>query len=210
MTARLLAFGAQAQPLETLIASLSDTLPNTLAETPISAPLAPAVDDQPGFDDLPLAAGGDDAPADTRPHPIADWPAFDYDYATASNALKRYLARELAVYQGLGFELPDAYQVLAAEDASQADGQRVQKLADNKWIGDLLLVLVDMYGEETSASLTNGRIIALLAALRHAGLNDEAENLAVEVLLHAAGRLSLADPTALLSPPSSGTELVLP
>ena len=100
--------------------------------------------------------------------------------------------------------------MLAAEDASQADGQRVQKLADNKWIGDLLLVLVDMYGEETSASLTNGRIIALLAALRHAGLNDEAENLAVEVLLHAAGRLSLADPTALLSPPSSGTELVLP
>ena len=210
MTARLLAFGAQAQPLETLIASLSDTLPNTLPETPISAPLAPAVDDQPGFDDLPLAAGGDDAPADTRPHPIADWPAFDNDYATASNALKRYLARELAVYQGLGFELPDAYQVLAAEDASQADGQRVQKLADNKWIGDLLLVLVDMYGEETSASLTNGRIIALLAALRQAGLNDEAENLAVEVLLHAAGRLSLADPTALLSPPSSGTELVLP
>ena len=210
MTARLLAFGAQAQPLEILIASLSDTLPNTLPETPISAPLAPAVDDQPGFDDLPLAAGGDDAPADTRPHPIADWTAFDNDYATASNALKRYLARELAVYQGLGFELPDAYQVLAAEDASQADGQRVQKLADNKWIGDLLLALVDMYGEETSASLTNSRIIALLAALRQAGLNDEAENLAVEVLLHAAGRLSLADPTALLSPPSSGTELVLP
>ena len=210
MTARLLAFGAQAQPLETLIASLSDTLPNTLPETPISAPLAPAVDDQPGFDNLPLAAGGDDAPADTRPHPIADWPAFDNDYATASNALKRYLARELAVYQGLGFELPDAYQGLAAEDASQADGQRVQKLADNKWIGDLLLALVDMYGEETSESLTNGRIITLLAALRQAGLNDEAENLAVEVLLHAAGRLSLADPTALLSPPSSGTGLVLP
>ena len=118
----------------------------------------------------------------------------DNDYATASNALKRYLARELAVYQGLGFELPDAYQGLAAEDASQADGQRVQKLADNKWIGDLLLALVDMYGEETSESLTNGRIITLLAALRQAGLNDEAENLAVEVLLHAAGRLSLADP----------------
>ncbi len=174
------------------------------------APLEPAADNQASIDDLPLAAGGDDAPADTRQHPIADWLAFDNDYATASEALKRYLLRELAVYQGLGFELPDAYQVLAAEDASQADGQRVQKLADNKWIGDLLLALVDMYGEETSASLTNSRIIALLAALRQAGLNDEAENLAVEVLLHAAGRLSLADPTALLSPPSSGTELVLP
>ena len=49
----------------------------------------------------------------------------------------------------------------------------------------------------------------LLAALRQAGLNGEAENLAVEVLLHAAGRLSLADPAALVSPPSSGTELVL-
>jgi len=214
MTGRLLAFGAQAQPLETLIASLSDTLPNRLPnglpEAPISAPSEPNGDNRSGFDELPLAAGGDDAPADTRPHPIADWPTFDNDYATASNALKAYLARELAVYQGLGFELPAAYQTLGAEDASQADGQRVQKLADNKWIGDLLLALVDMYGEETLASLTNGRVVTLLAALRQAGLNDEAEALAAELLLNAAGRLSLTDPTALLSPPSSATELVLP
>ena len=210
MTGRLLAFGAQAQPLETLITSLSDTLPNGLPEAPISAPSEPNVDNRSGFDELPLAAGGDDGPADTRPHPIADWPVFDNDYATASNALKAYLARELAVYQGLGFELPAAYQTLGAEDASQADGQRVQKLADNKWIGDLLLALVDMYGEETSASLTNGRVVTLLAALRQAGLNDEAEALAAELLLNAAGRLSLTDPTALLSPPSSATELVLP
>ena len=210
MTARLLAFGTQAQPLENLIASLSETLPNTLPEAPISAAPEPAINNRPGFGDLPLVAGGDDAPADTRPHPIADWQAFDNDYATASNALKTYLARELAVYQGLGFELPDAYQALAAEGASQTDGQRVQKLADNKWIGDLLLALVDMYGEETSASLSNGRIVTLLAALRQAGLNDEADNLAAELLLNAAGRLSLTDPTALLSSPLSESQSVLP
>jgi hypothetical protein len=203
---RLLAFGAQAQPLENLIASLSDALP----DTPISAPTDPAINDQSGFNDLPVAAGGDDAPADTRPHPIADWEKFAADYAAASPALKTYLTRELAVYQGLGFEFPDAYQALGAADAAQADSQRVQKLADNKWIGDLLLALVDMYGEETAASLTNPRMIALLAALRQAYLHQEAENLAAELLLNAAGRLSLTDPTALLASPAAGTELVTP
>ena len=157
-----------------------------------------------------MAAGGDDAPADTRPHPIADWEKFAADYAAASPALKTYLTRELAVYQGLGFEFPDAYQALGAADAAQADSQRVQKLADNKWIGDLLLALVDMYGEETAASLTNPRMIALLAALRQAYLHQEAENLAAELLLNAAGRLSLTDPTALLASPAAGTELVTP
>jgi hypothetical protein len=67
-----------------------------------------------------------------------------------------------------------------------------------------------MYGEETAASLTNPRMIALLAALRQAYLHQEAENLAAELLLNAASRLSLADPTALLAPPAAGTELVTP
>ncbi len=71
----------------------------------------------------------------------------------------------------------------------------MQKLAENKWIGDLLLALVDMYGAKRDATLENSDIVTLLAALRQAGLYEEADALAAELMVQAAGRLSLADPT---------------
>ncbi len=128
MTARLLGFGDEVQPLENLIAALPDALPDApldgFADNPfdnefennVGPDFSTDFDNQSGFDDLPMAEGDMlDALADTRPHPIADWQIFEADYATASHALKTYLARELAVYQGLGFELPEAYRACSRQ-----------------------------------------------------------------------------------------------
>ena len=120
------------------------------------------------------------------------------------------MARELAVYQGLGFELPEAYRIADNADAPSVDAQRMQKLAENKWIGDLLLALVDMYGAKRDATLENSDIVTLLAALRQAGLYEEADALAAELMVQAAGRLSLADPSALWVAPPVDAQLVLP
>ena len=132
------------------------------------------------------------------------------DAAAASNALKSYLARELAVYQGLGFELPEPYRIADNANASAADRQRLQKLANNKWIGDLLLALVDTYGANNAAQLENIEIINLLATLRGVGLYKEADELAAELMLQAAGRLSLTDPSALWVAPPVDKQLILP
>ena len=222
-TARLLSFGDEAQPLENLIAALPDVLPDAplegIVENPfdnnfendVGADVGIDFGNESGFHDLPLVKSGMlDLPADTRPHPIADWQIFGAEYAAASNALKSYLARELAVYQGLGFELPEPYRIADNANASAADRQRLQKLANNKWIGDLLLALVDTYGANNAAQLENIEIINLLATLRGVGLYKEADELAAELMLQAAGRLSLTDPSALWVAPPVDKQLILP
>jgi hypothetical protein len=140
-------------------------------------------------------------PTDMRPPPIADWQAFEAQHAAAPAPLRAYLTRELAIYEGLGFTIPAAYSVMAQDGALDADALRIQKLADNKWVGDLLLALVDLYGEENSATLENAELVALLGYLRAAGLDEVAAALAEEILLDAAGRLSLVAPSAFIAPP---------
>lgn len=210
--ARLLRFGDDARPLENLIASLPDIGAVLDGETQASGEAVPVEkgvgsNSQTSFDNAPFgetvfeetpfdAGGAEQAPADTRPHPIADWSVFEAQYAVAAPAHKAYLARELAIYEGLGFELPEALRVGSSE--LDADAQRIQKLADNKWVGDLLLALVDLYGEENATTLENTEIVALLGLLRAAGLGPVAEDMAGELLLVAAGRLSLAEPLALI------------
>jgi len=210
--ARLLRFGDDARPLENLIASLPDMGAVLDGETQALGEAAPvekgvgsnsqtsfdnALFGETVFEETPFDAGGaEQAPADTRPHPIADWSVFEAQYAVAAPAHKAYLARELAIYEGLGFELPEALRVGSSE--LDADAQRIQKLADNKWVGDLLLALVDLYGEENATTLENTEIVALLGLLRAAGLGQVAEDMAGELLLVAAGRLSLAEPLALI------------
>ena len=203
---RLLNLGAPAQAMENLIAALPDTsssdtiLQATQIDEATNAPNA-GFANEPGFNDLPFAADGDEgAPADTRPHPIVDWQVFEAEHAAASPALKAYLTRELAVYEGLGFELPAAYRI-QKPDALDSDLQRVQKLAENKWVGDLLLALVDKYGAQKPTEVAADKIVALLAAMRQADLHQQAEDLATEFLLNAAGQLSLADPAAFLAAP---------
>ena len=76
----------------------------------------------------------------------------------------------------------------------------MRKLADNKWVGDLLLALVDSYGEKSTKTIENSEIVSLLSNLRRADLRAEADNLAEELLLTAAGRLSLFEPSAFSAP----------
>ncbi|MDB2649233.1 hypothetical protein N9Y94_03380, partial [Alphaproteobacteria bacterium] len=115
--------------------------------------------------------------------------------------LRAYLTRELAIYEGLGFTIPAAYLVAAQDGALDADALRIQKLADNKWVGDLLLALVDLYGEENSATLEDTELVALLGYLRAAELDAVAAALAEEILLDAAGRLSLVAPSSFIASP---------
>ena len=67
-----------------------------------------------------------------------------------------------------------------------------------------------MYGAKRDATLENSDIVTLLAALRQAGLYEEADALAAELMVQAAGRLSLADPSALWVAPPVDAQLVLP
>ena len=188
---RLVQFGDAPQTLGDLIASLpGDEIfggtPDKIIE-PINEP-----------ENLGTA---ENEPTDMRPPPIADWQAFEAQYAAAPAPLRAYLTRELAIYEGLGFTIPAAYSVVAQDGAVVADALRIQKLADNKWVGDLLLALVDLYGEENSATLENAELVALLGYLRAAELDAVAAALAEEILLDAAGRLSLVAPSAFIAPP---------
>jgi hypothetical protein len=188
---RLVQFGDAPQTLGDLIASLpGDEIfggtPDEIIE-PINAP-----------ENLGTA---ENEPTDMRPPPIADRQAFEAQYAAAPAPLRAYLTRELAIYEGLGFTIPAAYSVVAQDGAVVADALRIQKLADNKWVGDLLLALVDLYGEENSATLENAELVALLGYLRAAELDAVAAALAEEILLDAAGRLSLVAPSAFIAPP---------
>ena len=188
---RLVQFGDAPQTLGDLIASLpGDEIfggtPDEIIE-PINEP-----------ENLGTA---ENEPTDMRPPPIADWQAFEAQYAAAPAPLRAYLTRELAIYEGLGFTIPAAYSVVAQDGAVVADALRIQKLADNKWVGDLLLALVDLYGEENSATLENAELVALLGYLRAAELDAVAAALAEEILLDAAGRLSLVAPSAFIAPP---------
>jgi hypothetical protein len=186
MAERILQFGDMPQTLGDLIAALAD---------------------EPIFDEaLSGDTDGSDISdvteiADTRPHPIADWQAFEAQYGAATPALRAYLTRELAVYEGLGFDIPAAYSAAPSDGALDADALRIQKLADNKWVGDLVLALVDLYGEENAATLENAELVALLGYLRTAALDAPATALAEEILLAAAGRLSLIEPSAFIAPP---------
>lgn len=188
---RLVQFGDAPQTLGDLIASLpGDEIfggtPDEIIE-PINEP-----------ENLGTA---ENEPTDMRPPPIADWQAFEAQYAAAPAPLRAYLTRELAIYEGLGFTIPAAYSVVAQDGALDADALRIQKLADNKWVGDLLLALVDLYGEENSATLEDAELVALLGYLRAAELDAVAAALAEEILLDAAGRLSLVAPSAFIAPP---------
>ncbi len=160
-----------------------------------------------GFAALPDAS--DTLPADTRPHPISDWQAFEAQYESANAALQRYLNRELAVYQGLGFEVAAGFRPAQLESEPATDTaaftaeQRLSKLADNKWIGDLLLGFIADYADRAADEMSEQDIIKLLSYLRRAGLEATAEELGAEILHHAAARLAIIAPQSLALPARS-------
>mgnify|MGYP001092574197 FL=1 len=72
-------------------------------------------------------------------------------------------------------------KAFALEEPS-ARAQRWLKLASDKWIGDLILAITADMAEQPAAQWTRQDIIAVLMALRQAGLNQEAIALARELL----------------------------
>ncbi|MGC6534456.1 MAG: hypothetical protein ACON4V_02780, partial [Parvibaculales bacterium] len=210
---RLLDFGKADTQIEDLLASLS--LPNALQSgdgafgatasgAAASANTLPAQDGDASVENLPPL----DAPqpvfeAEESPpqrlHPIADFAAYEAAYAAASPAEKAFMARELAVYHGLQYDLSAALLAvlpLAEGDAAQA---RFANLADKQWTGDLLLALVAQYGVQAADDLSAQDIVTLLQALRQAGLEEPADRLGREVLSHAAATLALAAPQSFVA-----------
>ncbi len=143
--------------------------------------------------------------ADARSHPLADVADFEARLAIAIPPLADFMRRELAIYHGLDYALPPS--LLAALALPETDGERarIAKLADKKWIGDLLLTLVANYGETAPRSYRPTDIVLILQSLRQAGLSDLADELAVDMLVYAAAELSLAAPDAFIRAPLQGS-----
>ena len=142
-----------------------------------------------------------DTPIDARPHPIVDFDAYEARLINADPPLKAFLRRELAVYHGLHFDLPQGLLSALALPAEDGTKTRLDRLADNKWVGDLLLALVAQYGSKPPAQLSATDISILLSSLRRVGLETAATQLGDEILTLAMAELSLAAPEKLFAGP---------
>lgn len=128
--------------------------------------------------------------------PILDWQAFEMQWASADVALRAFLRRELAIYYGLGAELPATLLDILALPALDSEQLRLKKLADNKWVGDFLLAVVANYGEVEPRDLQTQEVVLLLQGFRHIGLSAVADDLASELFTRASARLSVMSPQA--------------
>jgi hypothetical protein len=113
---------------------------------------------------------------------LMDWQAIDSGLAASAKPVSDYLRLEVSVLQGLGFQPSDDMATDFALDKPSARAQRWLKLASDKWIGDLILAITADMAEQPAAQWTRQDIIAVLMALRQAGLNQEAIALARELL----------------------------
>jgi hypothetical protein len=112
-----------------------------------------------------------------------DWLAFEARLSNAAPAETLYMRRQLAVYHALGVTLPETLLsdlVLLEEDATTA---RLNRLADNKWLGDLVLAQVAQFADKPVESFDAVDTRALLGSLRRAGAQEAAQVLAGDMLL---------------------------
>jgi hypothetical protein len=123
--------------------------------------------------------------------PIADWPSHQAKIDALPQAVQKYLGRELAVIHGLGFAVPENLSARFGLIADSANIERWLKLAEDKWIGDLILAIIAEFADQPVTAWKNGDVSALLTVLRAAGLQTEAQ---------AIGREFLAVHYALLLP----------
>ena len=212
-------------PLDDLLAALakSDLAqsadgPNDLGDKNAVASANPQIEN------TSYAGGFDEAAdSDTRPHPIADLTAYEARMAAAGPALQKFMRRELAIYQGLGFDLPTGLALptlkpvppvdtsdeadegatpetppVSAQDIAQ---KRLEKLIAAQWTGDLLLALIADYGVKAPAQMSDREVMQLLSALHRVGLHQAAEQLGSAFLARSAAQLSVAAPDALVVTP---------
>ena len=128
-----------------------------------------------------------------RAAPVNDWESYISAFQPTKGALRAYLAHELAVWQGQGVALPPVVTAMLGFDAQTPQQARLMKLAENGWVGDLVLALVADFGARPVSGMAPGDVAAILTALRRAGLVAESEKLAREILLHSAAALMASD-----------------
>jgi hypothetical protein len=131
--------------------------------------------------------------AGLRAAPVNDWESYISAFQATKGALRAYLAHELAVWQGQGVALPPVVTAMLGFDEQTPQQARLMKLAENGWVGDLVLALVADFGARPVAGMAPGDVAAMLTALRQAGLNAQGEKLAREILLHSAATLMASD-----------------
>lgn len=209
---RVLNYGQTPVPLDDLLAALAesdlasvDVAPRTISEA------VSEIGTETGLPTLEGGATGEAAAsvfempmADNRPHPISNFAAYEARLATAGPALQKFMRRELAIYQGLNFELPGELAIDFAaplSDAEDAVQKRLDKLVTSQWTGDLLLALIAQFGGTASAQMTDRQLVQLLSALHGVGLTDAAHELGGALLALATAELSITTPDALIVSP---------
>lgn len=184
--------------------SFAEAVPNASAEEASVAQLLAAMQplDMPLETQLPELApepapelDSEFAPEPRLP-PVVDWAALELQLATAAPPLRAFLQRELAIYHGLGAELPPVLLAVLALPELDSEQIRLKKLADNNWVGDFLLAVMARYAEVRPNDMRANELVLLLQSLRHIGLDGVAEDLASELWTHAAARLSVSAPNA--------------
>lgn len=205
---RVLNYGQTPAPLDDLLAALAESdlariaaPPQIISET-ISETGLPSLD---GGATSETAASVFEKPmTDSRAHPIADFAAYEARLATAGPVLQKFMRRELAIYQGLDFEVPAELALdftvppSGAEDVVQ---KRLDKLVASQWTGDLLLALIAQFGGTAGPQMTNRQLVQLLSALHGVGLSEAAHVLGDAFLALAAAELSIGAPDALIVSP---------
>ena len=174
---------------------LSDTLSDNLSDNLPALGVPPIVTDE-------TASGSSDLVAELVPELAPqlsldlqpDWAAFEARYATAAAAEALYMRRQLAIYHALGVTLPDTLvsDLVLPEDNPTA--QRLARLADNKWVGDLILAQIAELADKPADSYDALDTGLLIGNLRRAGLHEAAEGLAGDMLLSHMAQLAVRAP----------------
>ena len=121
--------------------------------------------------------------------PIADWQAHQAKIDTLPKAVQTYLGLKLAVIHGLGFAVPESLTTRFGLIGESANIDRWVKLAEDKWIGDLILAITGAFASQPVTQWKNGDVSALLTALRAAGLSAEAQAIGRDLLAVHYARL---------------------
>ncbi len=127
-----------------------------------------------------------------------DWAAMAGEMNNAAAPIQDYLRTEISILRGLGFETPSpiAEDFLVAEPSARA--QRWLTLAEDQWIGDLILSITSDMAALPALQWRDDDIVAVLMALRQAGLSQQALALGRELLSVNYAQLVAANSAALI------------
>ena len=107
-----------------------------------------------------------------EPPLTVNWLDLQAETQQAAPVVQRYLALERTVLRGLSFEAPES--VMSGLQAAQISpispmARRWLQLAEDKWVGDLVLAVTADMAERRVETWDKQEIYALLKALRVAG-----------------------------------------